>query len=168
MSTQLRPLRLSDADVSVHWRNDAVVREAVLGYRLPVSDTTEREWVERTLRDQSKSRIVMAVEDAQDQALIGYIYLDKIDWVSRTAWFGIMIGDKTRQKKGLGQSAAQQMFDYAHGKLGLRKLCVEVAAYNAPSLKFFGSLGFAQEGVLKEQLYLDGAYHDVHLMARFF
>lgn len=167
MTVTLRPLQPSDAEISVHWRNNPAIRDAVLGYKLPVTLQVERDWIDRTVNDQGKTRVVMAVEDISTKTLVGYVYLDKINWIDGTAWFGIMIGDTQRQCGGIGRSAAEQMFSYALNKLSLRKLCVEVAAFNATSLGFFKSLKFETEGVLKKQVYLDNTYHDLHILSRF-
>jgi RimJ/RimL family protein N-acetyltransferase len=165
MAATLRPLQESDADVSVRWRNDPAIRDAVLGYKLPVTLRTERDWVTRVMDDQGKTRVVMAVEN--DNTLAGYVYLDKINWIDGTAWFGIMVGDAQSRKKGIGRDAAEQMFSYALNKLSLRKLCVEIAGFNTASLGFFKALRFEPEGVLKNQVYLDNRHHDLYILSRF-
>jgi RimJ/RimL family protein N-acetyltransferase len=167
VNATLRPLQESDADISVRWRNDSAIRDAVLGYKLPVTLQAERDWISHVMNDQGKTRVVMAVEDSDAHILAGYVYLNKINWIDGTAWFGIMIGDTQRQSKGIGRSAAGQMFDYALNKLSLRKLCVEVAGFNSASLGFFRALKFEPEGVLKKQIYLDNKYHDLHIFSCF-
>lgn len=162
----LRPLKPSDAETSVNWRNDPAVRDAVLGYKLPVTLQTERDWLERTMTDHGKTRAVFAVLDDVGE-LAGYVYLDSINWIDGTAWFGIMIGDAKFRRTGIGRKAALLMLAYGKDKLALRKVCAEVAGFNTASLGFFRALGFAQEGVLKRQVYLDNAYHDLHILARF-
>ena len=47
----------------------------------------------------------------------------------------------------------------------LRKVYALVYGYNAESLASNRAAGFEEEGVLREYRYLDGAYHDCHVLA---
>src|SRR5262249_14529448 len=76
----LRPLRASDRAISVRWRNDAEIRDNVLGYRFPVTEEMEAHWVDAVLKDQSRTRVVLAIEDKSDGAFVGLVYLNNIDW----------------------------------------------------------------------------------------
>lgn len=101
----LRPLRASDRAISVRWRNDPEIRDNTLGYRFPVTEESEADWIKGVLLDRSQSRLVLAIEDASDRALVGFIYLNHIDWFARNAEIGILIGDRSRQRRGLARDA---------------------------------------------------------------
>jgi hypothetical protein len=53
---RLRPVRRSDAAVSIGWRNNPEIRNAVMGYCFPVTETMEDQWYDRILADQSGRR----------------------------------------------------------------------------------------------------------------
>jgi diamine N-acetyltransferase len=160
----LRPLRSADRVKSVRWRNDPDIRDNILGYRFPVTEAMEADWVEAVLKDQSRTRVVLAIEDKSDGALVGFIYLNNIDWFTRNAEFGILIGERSRHGKGLAREALSLVADYAFETLNLHKLYLRVVAFNTRALRLYRAFGFVDEGVQRQQAYLRGRYYDVVLM----
>ena len=65
----LRPLRAADRATSVRWRNDPDIRDNILGYRFPITEEMEAQWVDAVLEDRSRTRLVLAIEDKADGAL---------------------------------------------------------------------------------------------------
>jgi RimJ/RimL family protein N-acetyltransferase len=162
-SVRLRPLRADDRATSVRWRNDPEIRDYVLGYRFPVTEELEAEWIDGVLKDQTRARLVLAIEDKADDALAGFVYLYGIDWFARNAEFGILIGDHSKQGRGLAQEALALMADYAFEALNLHRLYLRVAVFNKRALRLFRDFGFVQEGIQRQQAFLRGGYHDVVL-----
>ena len=160
----LRPLRASDRAISVRWRNDAEIRDNVLGYRFPVTEEMEAHWVDGVLKDQSRTRVVLAIEDKTDGAFVGLVYLNDIDWFVRNAEFGILIGERSRQGRGLAKDALALVANYAFGTLNLNRLYLRVVAFNKRALRLYRSFGFVEEGVQRRHAFLRGRYYDVVLM----
>jgi RimJ/RimL family protein N-acetyltransferase len=160
----LRPLRSDDRARSVRWRNDPDIRDNILGYRFPVTEAMEADWVDAVLKDQSRTRVVLAIEDESDGALVGFVYLNNIDWFARNAEFGILIGERSRHGKGLAREALSLIADYAFESLNLHKLYLRVVAFNKRALRLYRAFGFVDEGVQRQQAYLRGRYYDVVLM----
>jgi diamine N-acetyltransferase len=160
----LRPLRAADRTTSVRWRNDPDIRDNVLGYRFPVTEAMEADWVNAVLKDQSRTRVVLAIEDKTDGALAGFVYLNNIDWFARNAEFGILIGARNRHGKGLAKDALCLMAGYAFETLNLHKLYLRVVAFNKRALALYRAFGFVEEGIQRQQAFLRGRYHDVVLM----
>jgi diamine N-acetyltransferase len=160
----LRPLRSDDRARSVRWRNDPDIRDNILGYRFPVTEAMEADWVDAVLKDQSRTRVVLAIEDNIDHALVGFVYLNNIDWFARNAEFGILIGERSRHGKGLAREALSLVADYAFETLNLHKLYLRVVAFNKRALRLYRDFGFVDEGVQRQQAYLRGRYYDVVLM----
>jgi diamine N-acetyltransferase len=160
----LRPLRASDRAISVRWRNDAEIRDNVLGYRFPVTEEMEANWVDGVLKDQSRTRVVLAIEDEADGAFVGLVYLNDIDWFVRNAEFGILIGERSRQGRGLAKDALALVANYAFGTLNLNRLYLRVVAFNKRALRLYRSFGFVEEGIQRQHAFLRGRYYDVVLM----
>ena len=160
----LRPLRASDRAKSVCWRNDAEIRDNVLGYRFPVTEEMEAHWVDGVLKDQSRTRVVLAIEDKADGAFVGLVYLNDIDWFVRNAEFGILIGERSRQGRGLAKDALALVADYAFRTLNLNRLYLRVVSFNKRALRLYRSFGFVEEGVQRQHAFLRGRYYDVVLM----
>lgn len=161
---RLRPLRKSDIEVTVKWRNDPDLRENVLGYRFPVTQEMEEKWYLDALADQNQKRVLFAIETIQRAKLIGMIFLNKIDWIARLAQFGIIIGDKEFQGRKLAGDAMQLLFNYAFNFLNLRKIWLEVPVYNKRAIALYTKFGFYEEGKLRGQVFFDRRYHDLILM----
>jgi RimJ/RimL family protein N-acetyltransferase len=160
----LRPLRVSDRTKSVQWRNDPEIRDAMLGYRFPITAEMEADWIKAVLKDQSRTRVVLAIEDKLDRALVGFVYLNNIDWFARNAEFGILIGERDRRSKGLAGEALSLVAGYAFKDLNLQKLYLRVAAFNTRAIGLYRSFGFVQEGVQRQHAFARGRNHDVVLM----
>ena len=59
------------------------------------------------------------------------------------------------------------IIDYGFGRLGLHKLHLGVFADNKVAFGLYKKMGLKIEGVLKDEAYFDGRYHDLVLMAIF-
>jgi len=160
----LRPLRASDHATSVRWRNDAEIRDHVLGYRFPVTKEMEAHWVDAVLKDQSRTRVVLAIEDKADGVFVGFVYLNNIDWFARNAEFGILVGERGRQGRGLAKDALALVANYAFRTLNLNRLYLRVVSFNKRALRLYRSFGFVEEGIQRHHVFLRGRYYDVVLM----
>ena len=164
---RLRPIRRSDITQSLIWRNIPEIRENALGYRFPVTEKMEEEWYESALDDQGMKRVIFAIETIEDEEFVGFINLNSIDWIARRCSFGITIGERKYQGKGIGADSMRVLFNYAFECLNLRKICLEVASFNEAALHLYRKFGFVEEGTLQEHLYLENTYHDIILMRMF-
>lgn len=161
---QLRPIRRSDITRSVMWRNDAATRDAVLGYRFPVTEKMEEDWYDRLLADQAGRRATFAVEDTSDGAHVGFVHLSEIDWPCRSAHFGIVVGDTTRRNRGIGAEATELALVYAFETLNLERIELRVVDDNARARHLYQRLGFKEEGRLRRAAFANGQSLDVIIM----
>ena len=98
----------------------------------------------------------------RDKRPIGEIGLNRIDWVSRHANIFAMIGEPDYWGKGIVGEAAQLVLKYAFTELNLHKVKAGVFTPNERSLRAAEKLGLNKEAVVKEAMYVDGKYHDIH------
>lgn len=162
--TILRPLSAGDRVISARWRNDPAIRDNILGYRFPVTEEMEGAWINAVLKDQSRKRVILAIEDKADRALVGFVYLNNIDWFARNAEFGILIGDRDRRGMGIARDALELVAGYAFATLNLHKLYLRVVAFNRRAVGLYGKFGFLREGIQRQQAFVRGRYHDVVMM----
>ena len=162
--TRLRPVQKADLETTIRWKNDPQIREHARGYRFPVTEEMEERWLETVVNDQSRTRVVFAIEALQDDAFIGFIHLNRIDWISRWSYFGVVLGESAYHGKGMAADSMDVLFRYAFDALNLRKICLEVASFNDAAIRLYRQYGFVDQGVLSEHLYLEGVYHDVVTM----
>jgi RimJ/RimL family protein N-acetyltransferase len=172
---QLRPLSRSDMPKFLAWRQNRSLRQAVLGYRFPVTAEMEANWFESILNEQSQriaffSIDVTADQHAQrngiaaDEEVIGFCRLTDIDWISRHAELGIMVGDVTLHGRGIGAEATALLCRYAFNDLNLERVWLQVADSNEPAKRLYGRLGFKEEGRLRRHAFVGGKYHDLIVM----
>ena len=75
-----------------------------------------------------------------------------------------MIGDPAYHGKGYGTDAIRTLCKFGFEELNLHKLKAVVFAFNEGALRCYEKCGFEREGLLKEEIYREGAYHDVVMM----
>jgi ribosomal protein S18 acetylase RimI-like enzyme len=78
---------------------------------------------------------------------------------------GLVLAERARGR-GLGKALMRAAEDEARRR-GARRLTLRVLGHNAPARALYASLGYAVEGVLPEEMLLDGEYVDDVLMGRF-
>ncbi len=97
---------------------------------------------------------------------IGYVGIYSIDPIHRKAEFGIMI-DPKHQGYGYASTATRLAIDYAFATLNLHKLYLIVDCINEKAIHVYEKMGFKVEGVLKEEYFVNGKFHDVSMMSIF-
>lgn len=162
--SRLRPIRKSDAVISIGWRNDPETRNAVIGYPFPVTEVMEDRWFEQILADQSGRRASFAIEAKTEGVFIGFVHLTEIDWPVRSAKFGIVIGEASWRRRGIGSEATRLALQYAFNTLNLERIELRVAEPNIRARQLYKKFGFLEEGKLRRAAFLGGAAVDVVVM----
>jgi RimJ/RimL family protein N-acetyltransferase len=109
---------------------------------------------------ESDDNCFFAVYDKETGDFIGTQKIGHINWHSRVADMGIIIGDKNYRGKGYSKDIMHCALKYAFGALSLRRLTGGTSGTNIAMQKCFESLGFRKEGVLRSQLLINGEYAD--------
>ena len=63
-------------------------------------------------------------------------------------------------RKGIMTEALTAIIDYAFDKMDLNRITLLAFSYNEPSVALAKSLGFVREGILRENSYYGGEFHD--------
>jgi diamine N-acetyltransferase len=158
----LRPLERGDLHF-VHVLNN---NRSVMGYWFvePYESLVEMEELYRKhIHDQSERRFI--VEDAAHER-VGLVELVEIDHLHRRAEFLIMISPE-QQRRGYARAATRLAINYAFRVLNLYKLYLLVDVDNTRAIRIYEDAGFRREGVLVDEFFSDGRYHDVVRMCLF-
>jgi RimJ/RimL family protein N-acetyltransferase len=83
---------------------------------------------------------------------------------SRSATFGIIIGDRAYLDRGYGSEASTLLLDYAFAVLGYHKINLDFFEYNARARAMYEKLGFVLEGRRRENHWSRGRFWDDILM----
>lgn len=68
-------------------------------------------------------------------------------------------------RQGYMSEAIDAILDFGYTELGLNRVEALVMVDNAPSVGLLQSLGFTQEGILRQHDFFKGAFHDMRLFA---
>jgi RimJ/RimL family protein N-acetyltransferase len=109
-------------------------------------------------------RYLHLVIEAGD-TLIGQVSLKNDENLpSRTATFGIFIGDPAYLGQGYGTEASVLFMNYAFSILGYHKVNLDLFEYNTRALALYEKLGFVHEGRRRENHWSRGRFWDDVLM----
>ena len=150
------------SDVEAHWgyMNDyATVRGMSSGILYPSSREDEARFLDQQTC-YTRGEYQFAVETLDGQ-LIGRCGFTKVDWKNRVAEIGIMIGDKAFRGRGFGADALKLLIRFAGEEMNLHKLKLMVFSFNQQAIACYEKCGFVREGLFKNELWREGAYHDV-------
>src|SRR5579864_5988931 len=163
--TILRAFEREDAERCYRWMNDPnIVR--TLKSRYPMSFSSEMEWLERAMNPTANERH-FAIERRDDRTHIGNVSLHDIDWISRTAWFGLFIGEPAAWNRGFGSDAIATLMRFAFDEMNLVKLRIQVFEYNDRAKHVLEERGFVKEGTLARDFYREGRWHDLVIYSVF-
>lgn len=154
----LRAMEVEDMDIYRDMINDSEVSRMVVGWSFPVSKKEQNDWYNRVVGDINK-RFTICMKDS-DQA-VGMVTLTNIDWVNRSAFHGIKLHPSCPKGQGVGTDAVMTLMEYAFNQLNLHRLDGEWFLYNTASKKLYEKCGWHEEGIKKDAIFRDGAFHDL-------
>lgn len=135
------------------WRNHPDVRCNMYTQHEITLDEHQR-WFERALSDSKRTLLIFEVE----QQPLGYINFNETGSGGVADWGFLVAPDAP---KGSGRQLGQAALHHAFAQLQLHKVCGQVLAYNQRSIRFHQSLGFKEEGTLRDQYFDGNCYHHV-------
>lgn len=157
----LRLMTYEDTENIVNWRNSDAVRKNFI-YQALFTRESHENWI-RTMVETGKVVQMIICETATDRP-VGSVYIRDIDKVHQKAEYGIFIGEPQARGKGYGTAAARLMIKYCFEELKLHRLFLRVYAENIQAIRSYEKAGFVKEAHLREDVCIDGKYHDIVLM----
>ena len=150
----LRPPEEEDIEFLARNMNDPRVRRPIASVG-PLSTDDEAEWVEET-NDEGVSLLVCIgdnpvgtiglsdVNELWGRAEVGY-------WLAPEAW-----------GEGYATEATELLVTYGFDQLRFNKIVAHAFAFNAASRRVLEKVGFTEEGVHRQEAFVDGEYVDIH------
>ena len=161
----LRPITLADTEQIINWRNQDRVRRNFIDQALFTKESHER-WMRTKVAVGEVVQFIICEKETDRP--VGSVYFRDIDPVSRSAEYGIFIGEADAAGRGIGSETAVLAVVYARDVLKLHKLRLRVFADNIGAVKSYQNAGFVREAYLKDEIRQDGSYRDLLLMAVIF
>ncbi len=162
---RLRAFDNSDLMQCLKWSNDYEVMRGASGAILYPSTVDDEARAMGQNTSYTAGEYQFAVETLAGEKLIGKCGFTRVNWKNRLGEMAILIGEKEHRGKGYGADAVQTLCRFGFGEMNLRKIKAVVFDFNQAALRCYEKCGFVREGVLKQEMYRDGAYHDVILLA---
>jgi len=147
--------------VGLVWYNDPEIIAMTSDDPNPLSEEQFRNMIQVDL-DQANA-VVMGIRNERDQP-IGVGMLRHIDGLHKGCELHITIGEKDHWGKGYGTEAIGLMRDYAFVGLELHRVVSTPFAHNKRMVRSLEKCGFEHEGLLRDALWIQGAFTDVVIM----
>lgn len=163
----LRAVETTDLDDCVRWVNDSEVTKYLAVGVFPISRLAEQHWIERAARGDSATDRLFAICTLDGDRHIGNAGLHGIDWISRRAELGIMIGEKDCWSQGYGTDVVRTLARFAFEDINLRRLYLRVFSHNPRGIRCYERCGFIEEGRLRAHHFVNGSYVDDIVMGLF-
>jgi RimJ/RimL family protein N-acetyltransferase len=143
------------------WHNDPNVRHFAR-HDMPRTPEEFKRWFEPPSGRGVREGVFFTIYHKKDQCPIGSIGIHRINWVNRNGFIGGLIGEPDYWGIGIVGEAAKLLINYGFTELNLHKISANILNVNKRSLRAAEKLGFKQEGILREHMYVDGMYADFH------
>ncbi len=153
----LEPLR--------RWRADSEVTRYWITQAVPTPEEM-RAW----LAANRQAGTLMWLIRSETGEPIGYADLFNLDRENRKAEVSLMIGERAAWGRGYARDALRTLLRHAFapaeaGGVGLHKVSLSVFAENAAARRVYAACGFREDGVLRDDMWRAGAWHDQILMS---
>jgi RimJ/RimL family protein N-acetyltransferase len=159
---RLRPFREDDHDAL--W---AMVDDAEGNHLTGTHARFTREQIERwyASRNEQHDRLDLAIARVEDDRCVGEVVLHELDADNRACGLRISLTGPEVFGRGYGTEALELVLGHAFETVGLHRIGLEVYSFNDRAIHVYRRCGFVDEGIRRDALYWDGAYHDAVLMS---
>lgn len=160
----LRPMQLTEMEHYLEWLNDVQVTRSLGRPFYPLTREAEEDFYRKILPG-SRDNVFFAIALKEDDRHIGSCGLHQIDWISRKAELGILIGDKSCWNHGYGTESVQLITDYGFRWMNLHRIFLRVHQDNTGGIAAYRRAGFVDEGCMRDETYRDGTFVSTLIMS---
>ena len=108
---------------------------------------------------------VLGIIETLDGTPIGCMAFLEVDHVQHKAELRKLIGVPSYRNRGYAKAASELWIRFGLEDLGLRKVYLNTLASNIRNIRLNEQLGFSVEGILRNEMWLNGSYVDIVRMA---
>lgn len=156
----LRTIEAGDLTESYRqWFNDGEVCQFNSHHRFPSYQENLTDYFRDVIK--SKNNLVLAIVDKKNDAHVGNIALQNLNYIDRSAELAIIIGNKDYWRKGVGEEACNLIVSHGFNALNLHRIYCGTSEKNAGMQKLAEKLGFKKEGIARDAIFKEGSYHNV-------
>ena len=149
----LRPMTMADLESVLELRNHAEIRRYMFTQH-EISLEEHMLWFDRASQNPGLELLVLEI----DKKCCGFVQFRETNYRGVVDWGFYAAPDAP---KGTGKRLGLAALSHAFKKENLHKVCGQALDWNQPSIEFHKSLGFKQEGLLRDQHFDGAVYHDL-------
>jgi diamine N-acetyltransferase len=142
------------------WVNDAEVMQYFANRQAPITEDEEARYLRALLA--SPNDRAFSVFDGD--RYVGQCSVNAIYWPARNGRLFVVVR-REMQGRGYGPAAVRALLEVAWQQLGLHKVWLIVRRANRAAQAMYLKLGFDFEGVLQDEYYVNGSFHDMVRMS---
>ena len=157
----VRRINLDDKDCILRWRNSENVRSNMYNDHV-ISQSEHDVWFARALINSSAVYLVFMHKERP----IGFGSIQNINRRHERCSVGFYLGE-TDVPRGAGAVLEFMLLDYAFLTLAMRKMNIEVFAFNLSGIRLHEKFGFFREGEFVEHIIKNGKYENIVCLAIF-
>jgi len=158
---RLRAFDNSDLMKCLEYSNDYEVMRCASGAILFPSTVDDEARSMNQNTSYSAGEYQFALEAKDKNVFIGKCGFTRVNWKNRAAEMAILIGEKDYRGLGYGTDAVKVLCRFGFQEMNLNKIKAVVFDYNLPALRCYEKCGFRREGLLRQEMFREGTYHDV-------
>ena len=151
MEIKIRRFQKEDIPYKVRWINDSK-NNKYLHYDLPLREDKTLLWYNSIKDRNDRADYTITLNDEP----VGIIGLINIDSKNRKAEYYITLGGVEYRGKGIATIASKLLINEAFNTYNLNKIYLYTEVENISAQKLFERIGFAKEGLLREDLIYNG------------
>ena len=143
-----------------NWFNDEVNTDTMQQHYFPNTKEKQLNFYKSQIENNS-SKIQLGILHSKDNILIGVISLSNINYLNRSAEFGVLVGEKKYKNFNYFIEAARLIINHGFETLNLNRISSGTIVKEIDTM-FCKVLGFTHEGIFKEAVFKNGKYVDVY------
>lgn len=158
---KLEQLSVKHIDFVMGWINDPEVVKNFQNFGKRFTRKKELQFIKQLVK--SKNDRVFSIFTTEG-TYVGQCGINQISRQNKLARLSLFI-TKNQWNKGYAQEAISLLLHTAFIKLKLHKVWIMFYTTNKKALHLYKKAGFVKEGVLKDEYFWNGKYHDIVRMA---
>lgn len=162
MDIYLRALEIDDYKLMHKWRANEKIKSHLAGNVFFVSSEREKQSIENKIFD-DKTDLYLAICKKDDDQMIGYCSINKIDLRNLKAEWGGTLISPDYIGKGYGFKSAKLMLRFLFDQYPIHKCNTSCLESHSGTIKLFEKLGFKKDGVLRDEVFKDGSFKNIAL-----
>ncbi len=153
----IKPLSVKDIDHVMSWVNDPEIIKNFQNFGRKFTKKEELDYIKELIK--SKINFAFSVFN-ENGDYIGQISINQISWANKLGRLALII-KKEYWGVGYAQQAIPLIIKFAFRKLRLNKVWLMAYSSNKKGLHVYEKVGFKQEGLLRQEYFWKGKYHDM-------